>query len=130
MGYSGRFTAEIGAIGRMGQLAHSWDGHSSDAAPKGACQKAAQFLQRVEEKYGYMVDAPTVGAVPGGVVLIWRPPKGRGRIGNLERELEVIFTDRGNEWAASDRNGLEPTMSGEDVDPDALLKIIDHFVVA
>lgn len=123
---NGRFAGEISAIERMGRLAHNWDGYGADAAPQAAREQAVRFLQRVEGKFGYLVDAPTVGAVPGGVVLIWRT-KARG---GLERELEIIFTERGNEWAASDRGALQPTMSGEDLDQDALLKIIDRFIVA
>lgn len=128
MGSSSGFAEGIKAIDRMGRLPRNWDGHGALAVPLAAREQAALFLRRVEEKFGYQVQPPKVGAVPGGIVLLWRVQR-RGKAA-LERELEIVFTERGNEWHASDREGLLPTMSGEDVDLDSLLKIIDRFVMA
>jgi hypothetical protein len=117
-------------IARTGALEHNWDGHWANAVPKLAQEHARWFLQRVEHKFGPAVPRPTIGAAGGGLVLVWRVPVRAGSRVTGEREIEVTFYDDGNEWSVSDRDGIEPTRSGENADEDVLLKVIDRFVVA
>jgi hypothetical protein len=117
-------------IARMGRLEHNWDGHWAGAVPQPAQERARWFLQRVEHKFGPLVPPPTIGAVGGGLVLVWRVPVRTGSRTSGEREIEMVFYDDGNEWSVRDRDGIEPTRSGENADEDVLLKVIDRFVAA
>lgn len=125
-----RATVEMAEIARMGRLAHNWDGHGADAVPVSAQEKATWFMQSVDSKFGSLVPRPTVGAIAGGIALVWRVPVRAGARTAGEREIEMIFHARGNEWSVSDRDGIEQTLAGENVDLDVLLKIIDRYIVA
>lgn len=120
----------VSEIGRMGRLVKNWDGYGSGAVPRAAREHALHFLQRADEKFGVSIPPPTVGALGRGLVLVWRAPVRVGTRITGEREIEMIFHERGNEWSVSDRDGIEPTHSGENVDEGVLLIIIDRYVVA
>lgn len=128
-----RFSAPVAAIevGKMGRLVQNWDGHGGEAVPADARRDAVRFLQRAEGKFGASIPAPTVGAVGGGVVFVWRAAVRPGaKTTGGEREIEIAFyRDGKNEWSVSDRDGIDDTKSGENVDEDFLLRLIDRFVV-
>jgi hypothetical protein len=116
-------------LSQLHRLPVNWNGHGAAAPPETAVQKATAVLRQIDQKFGSLVPPPTVGSVPGGVVFVWRVKRGpAGR--EIEREVEMLFFERANEWAVADRDGIEPTISGENVDPDTFLRLIDRYIVA
>jgi hypothetical protein len=116
-------------VERMSHLAPNWDGHGASAPPRAAIDRATEVLRRIDYKFGHVVPAPTVGAVPGGVVFVWRLKKREaGR--EVERELEMIFFEGSAEWAIADRDAIESTRGNDDADVDGLLWAVDRYIVA
>jgi hypothetical protein len=114
---------------RLQELPANWNGHGASAPPAAAIERAGNLLSQIDQKFGQLVAAPSVGPIPGGVAFVWRVKRGpAGR--EIEREVEVLFFSKGNEWAVADRDGIEPTISGENVEPDILLRLIDRYIVA
>jgi hypothetical protein len=122
--------AEVTDIQRMGRLVPDWNGHGAHAVPLAARDHATHFLQVAESKFGMNIPRPTIGAIDGGLVFVWRAPMRKGAPSAGEREIEMIFFDNGNEWSVADRDGIEPTLSGENADYDRLLRIIDRYILA
>jgi hypothetical protein len=103
-------------------LRPGWDGHGAAAITPAAKDAAFNFLRRVEGKFGSAVPEPFVAPLSdGGLGLVWRVK---------QKEIEIVFLERGNEYAVSFRNAAKPTIEGCNVDTDFLLtRVVDTHVV-
>lgn len=122
----GRFKRVHDEIQRLtSTLNPGWDGHRAARITPEAAEAAKAFLTHADNKFGISLPEPVVGALADGALgLVWRVKRDRS-----EREVEIIFMRRGNEFVVSDRDGREPTIEGHDVDVDELIRVVDRYVI-
>lgn len=126
-GRDGRFKAAHDEIDRlMSTLRPGWDAHRAARIAPEAGEAAKMFLIHAGNKFGTSLREPAVGPLADGALgLVWRVKRH-----SSEREVEVVFMRRGNEFVVSDRDGREPTIEGHDVDVDELIRVVDRYVVS
>lgn len=111
---------------RLQELVHlrrGWDGHDGLPPRAEAIREALTFLDDMQTVYRGLVPPPAVGPTPdGGVVLVWR---------RASSEAEILFLVPGAaEFALSDRGGVHPTESHDNLGRHELLAIAQSLLIA
>jgi hypothetical protein len=116
----------LARITDLGNLNPGWDSHGAAPIADAARAAAADFLSRLAHDFDAKVKEPMVGPLSdGSVALVWYVPTQAG-----QREVELVFAGDHFEYAVSDRDGVEPTISSDTSNPDELLQVVASYLLS